>query len=62
MKLITVCVPDDNCTGCDFLSHSSYESHYQSCTERYYCQIFKCDIKNNKKCNACVTQETMNKD
>ena len=53
MKIIKVYVPDNDCKGCDFLSHSSYESHYQSYQERYYCTIFKCDIEKNQKCMAC---------
>ena len=53
MKTIKVCVPDNDCKGCDFLSHSSYESHYQSYQEKYYCMIFKCDIEKNQKCMAC---------
>ena len=53
MKAITVYVPDNDCKGCAFLSHSSYESHHQSYQERYYCTIFKCDIEQNQKCMAC---------
>lgn len=59
MKVVKVLVPDDDCKGCDFLAYSSYESHYQSYTERYYCQVFKCDIQNNQKCNACALQSAM---
>lgn len=53
MSVIKISVPDKDCKNCDFLSHSSYESHYQSYQERYYCMIFKCDIHNNEKCMAC---------
>ena len=53
MKVIKVYVPDNDCKGCAFLSHSSYESHYQSYQERFYCMIFKCDIEKNQKCMGC---------
>ena len=53
MAEIKINVPDENCKGCDFLSFSSYETHYQVYQERYYCQIFKCDIKGKEKCMAC---------
>ncbi len=53
MAVIKVCVPDNDCKECDFLSISSYESHYQNYQEKYYCMIFKCDIKKNQKCMAC---------
>ena len=53
MVEIKVSVPDENCKGCNFLVYSSYETSYQCYQERYYCQIFKCDIKRNEKCMAC---------
>lgn len=53
MKTIKVCVPDNDCKGCDFLSHSSYETGYQCYQEIYRCMIFKCDIAGNQKCIAC---------
>lgn len=54
MAIIKVLVPDgDSCKGCHYEAHSSFESHYQSYTETYSCQIFKCKLDNHSKCNAC---------
>ena len=54
MTTITVLVPDgDTCKGCDYKDHSSYEYAYQCYEEKDTCNIFKCEIKNNKKCIAC---------
>lgn len=58
MAEITLVVPDENCKGCDFLAYSSYKSSYQCYQERYYCQIFKCNIANNKKCLSCKLLST----
>lgn len=53
MAELRISVPDENCRGCEFLAHSSVETNYQEYQEFYYCQIFKCDIKQHEKCMAC---------
>ena len=53
MKSIKVYVPDNDCMGCDFLSHSCHEISYQCYQESYYCTIFKCNIERKQKCVAC---------
>lgn len=61
MAIVKVIVPDgENCKGCNYLSHSSYESHYQSYTETYSCQLFKSKINNNQKCPGCMIASVNN--
>ena len=54
MTTITIPVPDgDTCKGCEYKGHSSVEVAYQRYEESDTCKIFKCELKNNKKCIAC---------
>lgn len=54
MSKITIRVPDgDKCANCDYISHSYYENAMRHSIDTYSCSIFKCEIKNGKKCIAC---------
>ena len=54
MATITIPVPDgDTCKGCEYKGHSCVETSYQCYDEYDTCEIFKCKLKDNKKCISC---------
>lgn len=53
MSELKILVPDNDCKGCDFLSHSCIETSYQCYQEKDICMIFRTEIKNKQKCMAC---------
>lgn len=50
-------VPSENCIGCGYINHSSYEYAYHCYDEEYFCRLFKCKIENNQRCVACQSCE-----
>ena len=54
MTTITIQVPDgDTCKGCEYKDFHSVEVAYHCYEEYDTCMIFKCKLKDNKKCMGC---------
>lgn len=50
-------VPKDNCKECQYLYSRYIETSYHCGYDKYTCDIFKCEIKDGKRCVACKSLE-----
>ena len=54
MAIIELKAPDETCVGCPY-NHREVIDHayYGELTVKHTCQVFGCDITNNRKCDKC---------